>query len=406
MFIETHIDNDLVLTFVKSADIQAYPCGRRRSDVIDNDGDNNTTSDRYRIPFDPEARLNTEANNRKHSSLNGYTQTYLNSWEDTDKLLTLSLAGYLFTITLPSSTTSKNTFGTNVIDALKAGAEDAEIPNIEAANRIYANILLEDIHLFEGFKKYYTTVLRNQSAGTPELSLDLLQADIEKDGSIDDRKDFNNYYFSGLSFSVEPLTGVRNTRSAKEIDVIRDTVSGTTVKQTLVSLCILEKVQKEINGELTSVWDTHKPALLPKIKHGTAMDSIVVGETTATKITTPIANVASSLNVSNDNNDATATINNATIGSVDITTAAISDTLTVKNTAGNATADVNSLQAGTATIGSASVTTSLNVGTDVIAQGTVAASIIRQDGRTIPYITLSEEKQLQIWLDGSDTRIK
>ena len=71
MFIETRSDTlaneKIKQTFVKSLNVQAFPCGRRRSDS------------NQVIPFDPEARLNTEANNRKHSGINGYTQTFLKS---------------------------------------------------------------------------------------------------------------------------------------------------------------------------------------------------------------------------------------------------------------------------------------------------------------------------------------
>ena len=60
MFIETHkTENDIDLTFIKSTCIQAYPCGRRRIP------DQTAETAGFRIPFDPEARLNTEANNRK-----------------------------------------------------------------------------------------------------------------------------------------------------------------------------------------------------------------------------------------------------------------------------------------------------------------------------------------------------
>ena len=106
MFIETYTDEiagvDQILTFIKSSNIQAYPCGRRRAveDRDLNDNDIVEADEHIRIPFDPEARLNTEANNRKHSSLNGYTQTYLKEWDEKKKLLTVALAGYLFNITL------------------------------------------------------------------------------------------------------------------------------------------------------------------------------------------------------------------------------------------------------------------------------------------------------------------
>jgi hypothetical protein len=133
MFIKTHDDtldggSTTTLTFVKSVNIQAFPCGRRRSTII-----NVTTEDR--IPFDPEARLNTEANNRKHSGLNGFTQTYLNTWDTGKGILSIALAGYLFNITLPVNSGNfwdVDTFGDSIADLTGATTE------------IYANILIND----------------------------------------------------------------------------------------------------------------------------------------------------------------------------------------------------------------------------------------------------------------------
>lgn len=297
MFIESHKDNDIVLTFLPSSQVNAYPCGRRRSTQIDADRNDSTTGDIYYIPFDPEARLNTEANNRKHSSLNGFTQTYLQDWNQETKVFTLSLGGYLFNITLDDTYLTSSqvdnktiyTFNTDVfgddivdalvnkIDALIAEAKDkndttgeqnciTEKNAVTNAARIYANILLEDTHLFSaGFGEYYTSVLRNQSAGPAQTSLDLLKTG----GSVSASAD---YYFSGLSFSTEPLTKKAGeiTHDSKLQTAIID---GNSVNQQIVSLCILEK-----EG---SSWIIHQPALLPKIDHGTTEDSIVVyGDTT------------------------------------------------------------------------------------------------------------------------------
>ena len=132
LFNETHLYGESMLTFIKSTNIQAFPCGRRSS-AINYDKNSNSKIDddeKYYFPFDPEARLNTEANNRKHSSLNGYTQTYIKQWDTSQKALTMSLAGYLFSIYLVDKQTSPNTdfsvvndFGTKVIDCLKVKAE-------------------------------------------------------------------------------------------------------------------------------------------------------------------------------------------------------------------------------------------------------------------------------------------
>jgi hypothetical protein len=275
MFNETHSiyldeDNSINLTFIKSLKVQAYPCGRRRG-LIDKDGNGIVSSTDSYLPFDPEARLNTEANNRKYSSLNGYTQTYLKEWDGQNKLLTMSLAGYLFNIDIGGDYATVDSFGQAIAKV-----------NEDITARVYANIVIEDVHLFSGFHEYYTGVLRDQAANVkssaPEASLDLLNTDIANNDiaadrglSIDDRRNANNFYFSGLSFSAAPITGGENvTRKENTVTCTRENASGqeATITQTWVSLCILEKVE--------GVWQIHQPAYLPKIEHGTGEDSITI----------------------------------------------------------------------------------------------------------------------------------
>lgn len=345
MFIETHSDNGKLLTFIKSTNVQVYPCGRRRSTIIDQD---TTTDDQYYIPFDPEARLNTEANNRKHSGLNGYTQTYLKDWDEANKLLMFSLGGYLFNIELctkDSNGTVLNDYGTpavfgfkvieilkNTAEALKDNAKtmaeitaaEALLNNITDATEIYANILIEDVHLFSGRQEYFTEVLRNQSktdTDNPETSLDLLKSNIANATSevlLASENEPNNYYFSGLSFSTSPLTGQEKTRSVEKITPVRDAAMGKTVTQTQVSLCILEKVKTSAEGETLDVWEwkIHQPALLPKIEHGATDDSIVVTGNALMKST---LDVKEKLTVKNDVQNALIEADLATVTSAEIT---------------------------------------------------------------------------------------
>lgn len=267
MFIETHQDRGKLLTFIKSGSIQAFPCGRRHSKVTEYDvnGDGNIAENESLVfPFDPEARLNTEANNRRHSSINGFTQTYLKSWDAVNKLLTLSLAGYLFTINLADDCVLANNFGNSIINTLGEDAEDA--------NRLYANILVEEIPLFEGFKNYHTSILRNQSnsSSTQEEGIPTTSLDLPKTGAtVTELEDFENYYFSGLSFSATPITdNVTDTYSIVPASFTRNSA---TVNQQLVSLCILEKV--------SGSWKIYEPAYLPAIRHGISANSVVLGDT-------------------------------------------------------------------------------------------------------------------------------
>ena len=257
MFNEMHAsstENGINLAFIKSANVQAFPCGRRRSELVEKDGDSNTVDDKYYIPFDPEARLNTETNNRKHSGLNGFSQTYIKNW-DVDNL-SLVLSGYLFDIKLDAGYQTPADFVTKLATAL----QETDFSSI------YANILIEETPLFAGFKDYSTWVLRDQAKNeTASVSLDLLSTAVKEDTkSLTEIQDPENYYFSGLSFSTQPRTGdLEATYSSLPIGTVH------TRSQLLVSLHILEK---DTNGD----WQIYLPALLPKIEHGSTEGSVKV----------------------------------------------------------------------------------------------------------------------------------
>jgi hypothetical protein len=250
------------LYFLKSSCIQAYPCGRRRSELVethDKDGNGQVSAEeQYYFPFDPEARLNTESNNTKYSSLNGFTQTYLLDWNNEGSgKIKLALGGYLFSIT-------------------PIGEEDTTLLNVStfankissSASKIYANILLEETPLYTGFKDYRTNVLRNQSSD------DSIMLDLYTDTG--DRHNFENYYFSGLSFSADPLTeDSSKTRSTKYI-AGQQNEQVTTYPQQVISLCILEKIE--------GIWQIHQPALLPQVEHGELEGSVKVETLIANKI--------------------------------------------------------------------------------------------------------------------------
>jgi hypothetical protein len=353
MFIEKHVDTitggktpgEVALAFLKSAEIQAYPCGRRRSEEIG--GDSN------RFPFDPEARLNTEANNRKHSGLNGYTQTYLNKWDTGNKHLSLALAGYLFDIQL-DTLSEPDTFGKALISALKSMADsfitaagtDTEAitkaetlkAEINAAEHIYANVVIEDVDLFIGFQNYHTGILRNQSG----ISIDLPEGFLDLLVPLADKTKSENYYFSGLSFSTEAFT---TDPSHEEPVSFKRTIGNTEVdvSQTLVSLCILEKVE--------GVWKVYEPAKLPSIKHGNTKDSVEIGELIVNKDITVTNNVTAG---SLDSN--AATIGDITAESITVTDGAEGGTLSAASVVATTIAGNDSI-----TTPTANVTAYLNV---------------------------------------------
>jgi hypothetical protein len=260
-------ESNPTFAFVKSENIQVYPCGRRRY----------VQEDDVNIPFDPEARLNTEANNRRLAGTNGYTQTYVGDNWSSDSLM-ISLAGYQFSI------------GATLSDFIDDLNNHIDITNEDVKN-IYANIRIQDILLFSGSEKikdYYTGILRDQTGGKlPETYLDIPD-------------DNSGFYFSGLSFSTAPLAetveyqddeATQEHYDYKSLDnymysplnsgswvgrtcYVINSKGQRTLYQQVISLCILEKVKDETSGSWT--WRVFQPSLLPQIVHGETEGSIKV----------------------------------------------------------------------------------------------------------------------------------
>lgn len=269
MFIQTHYLNtpdDTVLSFVKSLAVLAYPCGRRRGQ---------TNLETEFIPFDPEARLNTEANARKYSGLNGYTQSYILDWSDESKKAIIVVGGYYFEITLEAlfsnaDVDSADAFGAALIDAQK------DFIDSTGADKIYANIHLKQVPLFvDGTRdlRYNTNVLKNQTNADSSSAIDVLADGVDRTTAT---YEDDNYYFSGLSFSVTPKTDHNTDENCTYVKKVLNTASsitditridrGTPIQEQVLSLQILEK-----QG---STWQIFKPALLPKIEHGDIDNSV------------------------------------------------------------------------------------------------------------------------------------
>lgn len=335
MFIETHTDTlekitdrnkePVAVAFVKSTDISAYPCGRRRS-----------TQNSSNIPFDPEARLNTEANNRKHSSLNGFTQTYIEKWDAGNKRLTLAIAGYLFDIILEDSNYAyfassifdsivnhiansrgiKDTRRDELLHILSQSQESTTLDEnekafiIEADNiynksyKIYANILIEDAQLFAGSQNYSTSILAAQSSSTDGLtSLDLL---VSGDAESIDPSDPKHYYFSGLSFTTVPLSDYVPRNGTQWI-----------------SLQLLERATAD------SLWSIHQQSYLPKIEHGATEGSIVIPGEALLKSNIEVEGTIFARTTKKDG-DFNLNVKKARADSLEVTSSTITNTLTVQ----------------------------------------------------------------------------
>lgn len=229
------------LVFIKSKNIKVFPCGRRKSLLVDLDGGDNTVNDRYYIPFDPEARLNTEANNRKHSGLNGYKQSYLLNWKS-NGYISLVLAGYLFEI---ASGMNPAEFGTALSEAIASNTSS------KSTNKsIFVNIKLADMSLLaekDQVPAAKTKILRDQVTNQQPLpGLDIFRL-IDTD-SKNPTEDPNNYYFCGLSFSHYTYTDDDKTA--------------------WVSLQLLDS-----DG---NTWKIHEASRLPVIEHGDEENSVKI----------------------------------------------------------------------------------------------------------------------------------
>lgn len=280
MFVEVHKavelnENSPSLGFVKSLNASVFPSGRRRSELVDFDDQNldglTSEHEKYHIPYDPESRLNTEANNTKHSGVNGYTQTYIKDW-DLEHLL-FAIGGYLFNISTQYESqaalgysTAQDAFGKTFAKYVDSWGTD-----------IYANIRLESVPLYKGFKTYTTCVLRDQTSDSkPKTSLDVIIGDLAATDALR-RTPTECFYFAGLSFSSTPLAFVNkdgvveNTDKStwKTIETQKTYDEDGQLYQQVISFKILEKVD--------DVWVVHQPALLPNIQHGPTDDSIKVG---------------------------------------------------------------------------------------------------------------------------------
>ena len=259
MFIEVHkkdADSTQKLAFVRSLNVQAFPCGRRRSEQVTAV----TGNDKYYIPYDPEAKLNTEKNNRQHSSSNGFTQNYIKCW--TEDEISIVIGGYSFKID-PQYANQETLSYKDTFDAFgkTLGAALGE-----SGSSIYANIRIESVPLYSGFTTYYTEILRDQTtAEYPSASIDILQSNANANTLR--TKPEECFYFAGLSFSTEPLAEDSTPKEPvwEEFTTKEDGVT----YQRVVSLRVLDLVD--------GVWRLHQPALLPNVAHGPIEDSVQVG---------------------------------------------------------------------------------------------------------------------------------
>lgn len=265
------------LAFVKSLNVRAFPSGRRRGNevAVDLNGDTNIQqSERFIIPFDPEARLNTEKNNRRQVSTNGFKQTFVKSWDTANGKLSLVLGGYSFDIDLESDAKYYNNFANKLATAMadSAGVTVEDFLGDTTLKRLglYANVRLEEVPLYQGLVNYTTYILRNQtitegSSDIAEPIIDLLNTAAETNTVGYKNNPENYYFFSGISFSFFPLSEDTTNATVSEKPLAE---SATNRKQHIISLKLLERTEGSTD------WRFVQEALLPNIEHGNTEDSV------------------------------------------------------------------------------------------------------------------------------------
>jgi hypothetical protein len=283
------------ITFPASIDVQAFPCARRRSIEL-------TIGQTQQMwPFDPEARLNTERNNRRHTGINGYRDSYINTINIEKPTATapasgqeqklgecdFTLAGYnfklnLFEDSLPTGFTRTGvTSGIDLLGQLILHGLDLDETIANSANKLYANIVLEEQMLYTGDLTNATTKKLSasswllgrqifQNTGS-ETALDLLRAVAPGENASDLIKDPANFYFSALSFSKEKITPSSAVEDVNGVSISPVVLSGKNL--IVVSMNILQKSNNQCV--------INQRALLPDIRHGSTVDSVEVGSLNA-----------------------------------------------------------------------------------------------------------------------------
>ena len=312
----------IALGFLNSMEINVFPCSRRNSSIIESQKEGQS---HYYFPYDPEARLTTEANKIKETSSNGFTQTYIksvnffdgSSLAGTDRIVhypdqknptrtktgkndvnfstlpgfNFVIGGYNFNIPLnnPKHPCNLNAFAETITSAL-AGLVEQDNPD-----KLYANIRLINIPLYslgdsgtvvvdgDGNSPSATRtivantwILRDQFEGAqgvdvtlgpppPAAHLDALKTSATT--SADVRSNLESYYFSGLSFSTAPLTGLETT-SYSEAYLSNDSQ----YDQRVISILLLINTGDKNNPN----WVVNQRALLPNIWHGEEEDSVEI----------------------------------------------------------------------------------------------------------------------------------
>lgn len=216
--------------FLSSQSINIFPCSRRGQANIDNKAEF----------YDPEARLNTERTNRIGTAINGFTDSFIESYEN--NTLVFVLAGYRVEI--------KDFEPSEIAAALNVNTN-----KIYAHLSIHDQILVNSVSIDKSITDYYTELLYRQATSNEIIDTQSLDVKVSV-GSV----------FTGISF-------VSAVDTDEEGKVVAPADYDVSARQLLSrNLLLLTK-----SGE-NDPWVLEQTSLLPKIAHDEAEDSVVVEE--------------------------------------------------------------------------------------------------------------------------------
>lgn len=235
------LDNERV--FLSSEKINIFPCSRRGSEGIEDISV--PGSAKY---YDPEARLNTERTNRIGIAINGFTDSFIDSFtKDKDAqgneletgTLVFALAGY------------------------RVEVKDFDPADIAAALSITTGTICAHLSLHDNIslnvEDYFTEILYRQLTGDNTKNKKYLDISYTAPDSEDEKATRTDDFFVGISFTTkevkDTLTETRN--------------NGTTTRQ-------LPSHLLSIFVESGGTWEPVQTSILPKIEHGETEDSIKI----------------------------------------------------------------------------------------------------------------------------------
>ena len=207
-FLVSVVNDNPDRVFLKSDAINIFPCSRR--------GQYDTSG--VPVPFDPEARLNTERTNRLHTALNGFKNSFIISYDN--QQLKFVLAGYYIEIKYFNPADIAGNLSGNTTE-------------------IYAHLSL------------HTGITLNTTDYTTEILYKQLPSGVIESNYLDVPNEGTNF-FMGISFTADGAA----TDSLSDATLIPHNL--------------------KLFTKSDDTWQLEQTSLLPKIDHDATEDSVVL----------------------------------------------------------------------------------------------------------------------------------